>query len=1052
MNEGQSSAGGLRISAWAIRNPIPVAVLFLALLLAGAIAYSGLPIKKFPNMDFPLVTVTVTENGAAPAQMETQITRPVEDALANLSSVRDISSNITQGVSTTTVSLAMGEDLQKKTDEVRSAIDRVRATLPRDIDEPLIARVDIDSTPILTYAVSAPAMSDAQLSWFIDDTIARALRAGDGVAQVARVGGVNREIDVLLDLDRLAAYGITAADVNDAITGMQTDAPGGRVEIGGREQTLRVQGAVDTLLRLRELTVPTSNGRFVKLTDIADVGDGTSEVRGFARLNGRPVVGFQVSKTREVSDVAVDDFVKAAVAQLQSAHRGVRFTRIFSSVDDTRSNFRSTQLVLLEGMLLAAIVVFFFLRDWRATLITALAMPISLIPTFAVIQAFGFSLNMVTLLALTLVIGILVDDAIVEIENIEKRVEAGLRPYEAALQGADSIGLAVVATTMAIVAVFMPVSFMSGPTGVFFREFGLTVSIAVLFSLLVARLLTPLLAAYFLKPAARPRERKPFAGRYRRALEWTLDHRVAACAVAGLVFLASLMLAVLLPKGFQSAGDPDFLYVNVQGPPGATAADMERTVQEVTAVFVRQPEVTGVFAQVGSTATAGFIGVGGAADLRQGTVTVLLDSKRTTSGAELRARLHDDLRAIPDARLNFLDFQGTAGFRQTLTGDDPETLQAAATQLEREMRSLPMLVNPQPVAPPTAPEVVVRPRAEEAARRGVSTLALARILRVATAGEIDANVAKLEEGERRIPIRVRLPAKDRANLERLRNLRIPTAGDATTTLGSIADLEFQAGPGQIERFNRRRQMTVEAEIKGVELGQIVAAVNALPIMRNLPAGVRPSAVGEAKNMEELFGSFALAVFAGIAMIFGVLILLFRSFFKPVVILSVVPLAVAGGFFGLLICGLALQLASLIGLLMLLGLATKNSILVVDYAVELERAGATQREALLEACRERARPIVMTTVAMAAGMLPSALAVGSGDGFSQALAVTVIGGLITSTLLSLLLVPAVYEFVDDFEQWLRPKLGRFVTPPIIARPIVDKFAVASDPASDIRLVE
>jgi HAE1 family hydrophobic/amphiphilic exporter-1 len=1015
--------GGFRISAWAIQNPIPVAVLFLGLVLAGMIAYAGLPVKKYPNIQFPVVTVTVTQNGAAPAQMETQITRPVEDALAGLSNVEEVTSTVTQGVSTTVINFEMGEDLQKKTEDVRSAIDGIRANLPRDIDEPLVKRVELDSWPILTFAVSAPGMDETQLSWFVDDTVSRALQGAKGVSQVSRVGGVSREINVVVDPDRLAARGLTAAQVNDALRAVQTESPGGRVDVGGREQTLRVVGSVETLRQLRELTIPTPDGGFVKLTDVADVGDGAGEVRGFARLNNRPVVGFQVMKTRDASEVSVDEGVQAELAALAKAHPGVKFTRVTSLVEETRAHFRATQHVLLEGMILAALTVIFFLRDWRATLITAFAMPVSLIPTFLAMQVFGFSLNVVTLLALTLVIGILVDDAIVEIENIEKRVASGQRPFEAAMAGADAIGLAVVATTMAIVVVFTPVSFMPGVAGQFFREFGLTVAVAVLFSLVVARLLTPLMAAYLMKPSARPHERKPFTGFYRRTLEWALDHRIIASLIGSLIFFASLLLAPLLPQGFQPAGDPDYQFISVQGPPGATPADMERTSAAATALFLKQPEVTNVFVQMGSTVE----GMGGVSAVQKGTMTVLLDPKRKASGDELRTRVYDQLQAIPDARLNFLSEGGDASFQQPLTGDDPDSLAAATAELERQMRTLKELRDARPASPPTAPEVVIRPRPEEAARLGVSTTTIAQVARIATVGDIDANVAKFDQGERRIPIRVRLPADARSDLERIRNLRIPTTGGGTTTLGSVADVEFRAGPAQINRLDRARQMGVTAELApGYVLGQATDAVKKLPIMQRLPKGVHPADIGQAKFMRDLFSAFGLAVFAGVSMIYGVLVLLFRSFFKPVVILSALPLAVGGAFLSLLAFNLSLSIPSLIGFLMLLGLAAKNSILLVEYAIEREREGMEQRDALLEACRERARPVIMTTIAMAAGMLPTALALEKGAEFRQPMAVAVIGGLITSTLLSLVLVPVVYEFVDDFEQWLRPKLGRLIT--------------------------
>ncbi|HET6969800.1 MAG TPA: efflux RND transporter permease subunit, partial [Phenylobacterium sp.] len=674
------------------------------------------------------------------------------------------------------------------------------------------------------------------------------------------------------------------------------------------------------------------------------------------------------------------------------------------------------------------LVVFLFLREWRSTLIAAVAMPVSLVPTFLAMSLAGFSLNIVTLLALTLVVGILVDDAIVEIENIEKRVQRGLRPYQAALQGADAIGLAVVATTMAIVVVFMPVSFMPGIPGQFFREFGLTVSVAVLFSLAVARLVTPLMAAYLLKPGSHAQARKPFEGFYRNALEWALAHRIV-CAFAGLVlFVSSCAMAFFLPQGFQPAGDPDLMYVDIQGPPGATVADMQSVAIGIDRLFGGQPEVKGVFIQVGSNVSN--FGPGqsrGGGDLRSGTATILLDPKRHVTGDQIRARLRPGLRAIPDARLTFLDFQGGVGYQQILTGDNPDALLRTSRELEREMRKVPELANPRPSRPPEAPEIIVRPKLEEAARLGVSSDTLATVARVATVGDIDANVAKYNEGERRIPIRVRLPQSARADLQQIKAMRVPTASGGTTTLESVADVYFQAGAAQIDRLNRERQMTVRAELNGAEMGDAQRAVNRLPVMKHLPAGVRPAAVGNQQAMAELFGGFIIAFLTAVFLMFAVLVLLFRSFFKPVVILAALPLSFGGAFFGLLLFNLSLSIPSLIGFLMLMGLAAKNSILLVEYAIEREREGMSQHDALIEACRERARPIIMTTVAMAAGMLPTAFALEKGSEFRQPMAVAVIGGLITSTLLSLVLVPVVYRFVDDFETWLRPKLGRLITP-------------------------
>ncbi|WP_421736712.1 efflux RND transporter permease subunit [Caulobacter sp.] len=1019
----------VRISAWSIKNPIPVAVLFIALVLAGIASYLMLPIKQYPNVSFPLVAVTITQSGAAAGEMETQITRPIEDAVAGISNVKSIRSSVVQGVSTTSIEFEIGEDLQKATDEVRSKIDQSRALLPREIDEPIVQRVDLDSLPIVTYAVSSPDMTMSQLSWFVDDTISRALQGEKGVAQVARVGGVDREINIVIDPDRMAAAGLTAPQLNNALASFSQDAPGGRVAIGDREQTVRVLAAAHTVEQLRALTIPTTGGRFVRLTDVAEVGDGAGEARSFARLDGRPVVAFQVSKTKDASDVRVEDGVIIAIAKLEAAHPGVKFTKIYSIVDDTRASFSATKATLLEGMALAALVVFLFLREWRATAITAIAMPMSLIPTFIFMAIMGFSLNVVTLLGLTLVIGILVDDAIVEIENIEKRVAAGQRPYEAAMVGADAIGLAVVATTFTIVAVFAPVAFMPGIPGQFFREFGLTVAVAVLFSLVVARLLTPLLAAYFLKPSSNPHPRKPFKGLYRDTLEWALDHRIVACVIGGVIFAGSIFMAAGLPAGFQPPGNNNYYYLKVQGPPGATAADMDRAVTAITKLFGERPETAHVFAQIGSViASSGPGGGSGGSDLRDGTVTVVLHDKRDLKVPQIKALMRDKLLDLPDVRVNLLSDDGAAEVQTILTSEDGTALERAALVLERQMRGLKTIADPRPASPPSGPEIVIRPRTDEAARLGVSAADIAAIARVATVGDIDANVAKLTDGERRLPIRVRLDEGVRSDLQRIKALQVPTATGGFTRLDAVADVEFQAGPAKIERFGRKRQLTTEADLQpGVVLGSANAEVDNLPIMKNLPAGVVKATGGTEEAMGELFGGFAIALLSAIFLVFGVMALLFGSFFKPITIMSALPLAIGGAFMGLLACGMSMSIPSLIGLLMLMGLAAKNSILLVDYAIEEERAGKPQREAIIEACRERARPIIMTTLAMMAGMLPTALGLGKGSEFRQPMAVAVIGGLITSTVLSLVLVPVVYEFIDDFETWLKPRLARLTTP-------------------------
>jgi HAE1 family hydrophobic/amphiphilic exporter-1 len=1026
---GEVRRGGFRVSEWAIRHPIPVSVLFIAAVLAGLVAYGGLPIKNYPNINFPAILIQVTRNGAAPSEMETQVTRPVENSLASLSNVETLSSTVTQGNSTTIIEFHLGENIQKATDDVRSKIDQIRNTLPKDIDPPVVQRLEVDSQPIVTYAVSAPSMSETDLSWFIDNTVSRDLQAQDGVSQINRLGGADREINVLVDPDRLAAQGVTASQVNDALALANIDIPGGRVDIGGREQTLRVLGAAPDVNKIRNLVIPTASGRFIRLSDVAEVGDGAAEPRGFALLNGRPVVGFEVSKTKLASEVSTEDNVDAEIKRIEQQYPGVVIHKIVSQVDQTRAAFLATVHTLLEGMILAALVVWLFLRDWRATAVTAIAMPVSLIPTFAFMSLMGFSLNTVTLLGLTLVIGILVDDAIVEIENIEKRVYMGMRPFQAAIEGADQIGLAVVATTFSIVAVFLPVAFMPGIPGQFFREFGLTVSVAVLFSLVVARLLTPLMAAYFLKPKP-ARERAPLPRIYTGTLAWALDHHWIALLVGTIIFGGSMLLFIPLKKGVQPEENPNYYYVNIQGPPGATLDDMRRTVSQVDALLARQPETKDVFAQVGGGGiSSGPGGLTNSSGVNNGAVVAILKPDRKAKVAQIRDRLREALRQIPDARLSFdISGFGAGGVQVILTSESGVGLEDAALELQREMRTVPGIADPRPATPPSGPELIIKPKVDESARLGVSVTTIADAARIATLGDIDANVSKLDEGERRIPVRVRFPAKDRSDLSVLANLRLPTASGGTTTLDSVATLLFQAGPAEIDRFGRKRNITMLADTTGdTQVGDAINRVHKLPILQHLPPGVAIAAQGQEEAYAQLFTGFAIAIASAVGLVYAVMVLLFGSFFKPLIILSALPTAIGGALLALLVCDLSLSIPSLIGFLMLMGLAAKNSILLVEFAIEREREGASQRAALIEACRERARPIVMTTLAMAAGMLPTALTLGKGSEFRQPMAVAVIGGLMTSTILSLVLVPVVYEFVDDFERWLSPRLRRLVTP-------------------------
>ena len=1036
----------LPISSWAIRNPIPVVVAFTLLMVAGVYSYTRLPVKQFPNISFPMVVATIVQEGAAPTELENQVTRIVENSIASLPDIEMLQSSVTLGVSTTIIQFKIGADLQKAKDDVEQRVNQVRNQLPTSIQPPLVNSLDFTGGALMTFAVSHPSMTETELSWFIDDTIARDLQAVKGVGQVSRVGGVNREINVTLDPIRMNAIGATAADVNNALQRSYRNYGGGVTQVGGSEITTRVIGETATVAELGNLSIPLRGGQsYVRLSDVADVGDGSAEIRSFARLNGRPVVGFNIIKVDTASEVDVENGTYDGIARLEKSNPGLKITKVFSITDDTKANFHATQDVLIEGMILAALVVFLFLRDWRATVIAALAMPLSLIPTFWVISWFGFSLNVVTLLALTLVIGILVDDAIVEIENIQKRTLAGYTPFRAAMEGADAIGLAVLATTAAIVVVFLPTSFMGGMPGQFFIEFGITVAVAVVFSLLVARFVSPLMAAYFLKPTKHDHgDVRKLPAIYEKTLGWALKHRLIASAFGGLSFVATIVFVGMLPKGFIPTEDPGYILFNISAPPGSTRGQMERSATALNDLLMKQPDVEDVFISIGSGGSGGSAamagGGGGGAGLTSGSATVVMREGHKMTTEQLKQHIRPQLKQIPDIRVTALMTGGGPGGSDVnvlLTSEDAAELDKVQLALLNEMKDLPQIQNPRLSPEPPGPELIIRPRTEEAARLNVSTDAIAQVARIATAGDIEANTPKFSEGERRLPIRVRLPDSVRNDLAELSQLRVPTLNGGSTTLGAVADLTYEAGPGNIQRIYRKRMASVQADFApGNTSGDATEAIDKTKTMQAIlaaeksgtPGAVTRARVGNEQAEMQMFGGIVIALMAGVALIYSVMVLLFKSVFKPMVILASLPLSFSGAFLALLIAGKEISMPVMIGCVLLLGIAAKNAILLVEFAIEAQQRGKNTYDALFEACRERARPIVMTTVAMSAGMIPTALGIGEGAGFRQPMAIAVIGGLISSTVLSLVLVPVVYSFVDQFERFISPWAGRLATKP------------------------
>ena len=1012
----------MNFSAWAIRKPIPSILLFILITVAGLVSFKMLSIQNFPDIDFPAVSVTASLPGATPTQMETEVTRKIEDSIASIGAIKHITSTINDGSSTTMVEFELEKDVQEAVNDVRDAVSRIRAQLPSDVQEPVISRVTFAGLPVLTYAVDASDMDPEDLSWFVDNTVNKRLLSVHGVAKVTRQGGVDREVRVQLDPVRLQALNVTAADISAQVRGMQQEAPGGRGNIGGQEQAVRTLGTVKSARELAQMDIPLSDGRRIRLSDVADVRDTAAEPRQMALLDGKPVVSFQVFRSRGASEISVAKGVRAAIAKLQAERPNVHVTEVYNMVKPVEDSYKASMDALYEGAILAVLVVWLFLRDWRATFVSAVALPLSIIPTFAAMDMLGFTLNGITLLALTLVVGILVDDAIVEVENIVRHLRNGKKPFEAAMEAAQEIGLAVVATSLTLVAVFLPTAFMGGISGKFFKQFGWTASLAVLASLLVARLLTPMMAAYMLKPQDEPNRDGWIMTRYLQAARWCLVHPWKTGGMAAAFFVVSVAIIGLIPATFLPPEDWAQLQMTVESPPGSTIAQTRDNTERVRKIVMQHKEVRHVYTAIGSGVMAGVPGSSGG-EVRNGTLTISLTDRhdRHIKQQDVQRQLREMLEGVPGVRISFGAVGSGEQLQVVLTGDDPATLQQAARDVMRDLRTVPGLGAVTSSASLLRPEIVIRPDFARAAQQGVTAAAIGQAVRVATAGDYDVNLPKLNLPERQVYIRVELDPKARNQIDTIRQLRVPGRNGAVP-LENIADISIGSGPAQIDRYDRSRNVTISVGLEGRALGDTNMAVEALPSIKNLPQGVRRIASGDVEGMQELFSSFFLAMFAGVLCVYAVLVLLFHDFTQPVTILAALPLSVGGAFGLLALFGFSLSLPALIGLLMLMGIVTKNSILLVEYAILARRQrGMTRLEAVIDACHKRARPIVMTTIAMGAGMLPNALGLGAEPSFRQPMAIVVIGGLITSTVLSLLVVPVVFTYVDDLLQSLRRRL-------------------------------
>ena len=1109
------------ISAWSIRNPIVPILAFLGLMIAGIMSFQNMDVQDQPDIEFPVVIIQISQPGAAPSEIENQITQRVEAAVQTLDGVENINSTASEGSSQTQIEFALGTDIAEAVNEVKSAVDQIRGELPDGILEPRIQKQRASSQPIVYFGVQAQDMTIEQLSWFIDDTITKRLLTVPGLAEVNRNGGVDREILVILDPAKMQATGVTAAQVNTALRALNVNAAGGQAEIAGSRQSVRVLGNAASAYDLSQTQVAIGNGRTVKLADIAKVSDAYGELRSLAKINGKQVVTFAVTRARGESDVSVYDGVVAELKKVEKENPGVRFTRLFTEVDYTKAQYESSMASMVEGAVLAVIVVFLFLRDWRATIIAALAIPLSAIPTFWFMDLLGFTLNTLSLLALGLVAGVLVDDAIVEIENIVRHMRMGKSAYQASIDAADEIGLAVVATTFSIVAVFLPVGLMPGVSGQFFKNFGLTVVVSVLMSLAVARMITPMVAAYFLKAKGHASHGEgPMMDRYMAVLRWSIDatksrelrakykvptrlpyhalgiglgllwaisaiamapapvdgeaaegvsfmgtvmrfiggyavgmtltflgglvvvlargigeqgftrrtayiashfrdHRMWMIGVGVVALLMTIGLGVAIPKQFFPPNDSDFSQITISMVPGTTLKQTEEVVDAIAAQMQKEQEV------------ALALGISREA---QGNIRLVFKPDRERTSVEFERELAPVLQRFPDARVNFRDQQGGGGggsgraVNIMLSGSDPDKLQGAANALVEQMADVEGAVAPRVEVDLQRPELIIKPREDLASTLGVTTQALSQAIRIATMGDIDQNAAKFSLSDRQVPIRVRLAESARRDFTNIRNLPVPTTTGGSVPLERVADISFGQGPTSIQRYNQNRRVFVSADIApGVASGDVKSAIARLPIMQDLPDGVTNTPVGADEWQQDLMNNFVIALGAGIMLVFSVLVLLYRRLVSPLVNMGSLFLAPFGGLIALAVLQQPISLPVFIGVLMLFGIVAKNSILLIDFAIEEMNLGRRKRDAIIEAGHKRAQPIVMTTVAMVAGMLPTALSLTGDSAWRAPMGTVVIGGLLLSTMLTLLIVPAGFSLADGVEKRLGPWLRtRFLT--------------------------
>lgn len=1047
-NPDSLQQGGFNISEVAIKRPVTTVMMIVCLLVVGFMSYIRLPVEQFPDVSFPIVSISTTYAGASAREMETLVSRPIEDGVSAINGIEHITSTSSNGISTVVIEFKMEKNVKEAANEVQEKVALLRRSLPVDADEPIIARVDPNATPVLFYALSGSRPLD-ELTDFARDELKPRLQKIDGVAEVGLTGGQEREVQVLLDPSLLSQYRLSAAQVVARLQQENLDFPSGQIETKRSVITLRTVNSYKTAAQVGATPIGIQGGtsgtpgKVLLLDDLGTVRDGFKDPTSRTWWNGKPAVALSIQKQSGTNTVEMAHRLHAEVEKLkEEMPPGMNIDLSFDTAKFIEESKDGAMEELIIGSLLAIVVIFIFLRTVRGTLIAAIAIPASIISTYTFMALMGFTLNFMSLMALSLVVGVLVDDAVVDLENIFRHIEMGEHPFRAAINATNEIGLAVVATTFSIVAVFAPVGFMGGMIGKFFRQFGLTVSIAVLVSLLIARTLTPMLAAYFLKPMPNQHHDeheaavKGIGGTYQNMLRWALRHRFLTVFAAAMVFVIAIPIAALLPTGFAPTNDRDEFSIGASLPSGSSLNQTVNVLNEVTRRIKDEPLLKSMQINAGSSR--------GATDT--GSVSVTLKSKkegRREPATAVQARLQQLTQNIPGAVISYRETQGidngsgaNASVNLALFGDDLEELQTIADQLITRLHGMPIVTDVSTSTGDPRQEIHMRVDHRRAMELGVTSAALASTLRAASLGDL-ATQMRLET--KNVDVRVRLGDAQRYDIDRLQALPVMTSSGVEVPLTALAQISYETGPTNITRYDRERQLMIGANIlPGASISELTRPLEQQLKTMKLPQGVTYRFMGQAERMKDSFSSMGQAMLLAVVFIYLILASQFEHFIHPITIMLALPLSFAGAFMGLFLANKELGLMSLIGIIMLMGLVVKNSILLIDYTLTLQKAGVPRNEAVLLAGPVRLRPILMTTVAMVAGMLPVAFQLTVGSETRSPMAVAVIGGLITSTLLTLLVVPIAYTLLDDVVKWVVKKSGfqlnhEMLTMAVVPRP-------------------